>query len=150
MGSFVLQHLVTPPIRNQPIMGTFSYHLSCLPQKQWLLPLIDSCLFVRSITTEVKEEREAPRNPKRTTRIMANKISMGWISVKSKMKSRLFCILLFSLSASTGINPPQLKSKIFVSSTLHSVMLHQFKNSDSYQPKYTIITSISQQTLQFS
>lgn len=65
MGIFCLQQGVTPFTRNQPMIGTFSYHFSGLPHTQWECPSIVSLRFVLSITTERKEEILAPSMPAR-------------------------------------------------------------------------------------
>lgn len=65
MGSFCLQHGVTPLIRNHPIIGTFSYHFSGRPQAQCECPIILSPRFPLSITTLRKDEIEAPSMPPR-------------------------------------------------------------------------------------
>lgn len=75
-GIFVLQHLVFPPTRNHPITGMFSYHLSCLPQAQWLLPVIGSFLGTLSITTPRNEPMDAPMKKASKTRVIRSKVNI--------------------------------------------------------------------------
>lgn len=62
-GSFCLQQGVIPLILNHPIIGTFSYHLSGLPQEQCERPIMLSPRLLRSKTTPKNEAIDAPSIP---------------------------------------------------------------------------------------